>query len=199
MSVAWRIFTLICLLPSLGACNMLISEAAMFSNDDRAQLLPQEGIWLSKDKDCAVDGSLPESTWPDCAMWVVVKGTGTDIFLMDGKGQSESLGWLLAAGDPLILQGRWTDTAKPPNRSYYGFYGVEAEKIGADGRLIAVSIWPVECGTQKSADDEIEPFPGIGPDCRAPSKDAIRAAARLSRRPDQISQWQWLRTEAQQN
>lgn len=197
MSVARRIFV-ICLLPSLGACNMLISETAMFSDDDRAQVLPQDGIWLSKDKDCEVDGGMPESYWPECALWVVVRGAGTDILLMDGKGQSESIGWLLAAGDPIILQGRWIDTAKPPHRSVYGFYGIDPLKIGPDGRLLAVSVWPVECGTQSNANDQIEPFPGIRPDCHVPSKDAIRAAARLSRRPDQISQWQWLRNEAPQ-
>ena len=189
---------MICLLPSLGACNMLISETAMFSDDDRAQVLPQDGIWLSKDKDCEVDGGMPESYWPECALWVVVRGAGTDILLMDGKGQSESIGWLLAAGDPIILQGRWIDTAKPPHRSVYGFYGIDPLKIGPDGRLLAVSVWPVECGTQSNANDQIEPFPGIRPDCHVPSKDAIRAAARLSRRPDQISQWQWLRNEAPQ-
>ena len=147
MSVARRIFV-ICLLPSLGACNMLISETAMFSDDDRAQVLPQDGIWLSKDKDCEVDGGMPESYWPECALWVVVRGAGTDILLMDGKGQSESIGWLLAAGDPIILQGRWIDTAKPPHRSVYGFYGIDPLKIGPDGRLLAVSVWPVECGTE---------------------------------------------------
>jgi hypothetical protein len=199
MSVARRTFLIFCLLPSLGACNMLISESAKFSIEDRAQSLPRDGIWLSDDRDCAFDGSLPESAWPDCARWVVVRGAGTDILIMDGKGQAESIGGLVAAGDPMILQGRWTDTAKSPHRSFYGFYGIDPHRIGQDGRLLAVAAWPVECGTQESANAQIEPFPGIGSDCHAPSREAIRAAARLSRRPDQISQWRWLRNEAPQN
>jgi hypothetical protein len=196
VSTRRRISFVICLLPSLAACNMLISETAMFSNDDRARILPQDGIWLSQEKDCEVDGALPESAWPDCALWVVVRESGTDILVMDGKGQSESIGGLVATGDPLILQGRWTDTAKSPHRSFYGFYGIDPQKIDQDGRLLAVSVWPIECGTQSGANEGIKPFPGIGSDCHAPSKDAIRAAARLSRRPGQIRQWQWLRREA---
>ena len=188
-----------CLLPSLGACNMLISDTATFSDEDRAQNLPRDGIWLSQEQDCAFNSGLPEASWPDCAMWVVVRGAETEFVITDGKGQSESIGGLLATGNPIILQGRWIDTAKSPHRAYYGFYGIDAQEIGTDGRLLSVSAWPVECGIQKSGSMEIEPFAGIGPDCHAPSRDAVRAAAKLSRRPDQISKWRWLRNEAPQN
>lgn len=184
------------LLPLLGACNMAISEAPMFAESDRATTLPRDGLWLSSDKDCRFDSRRPEAAWPDCALWVVVRSAGANILLTDGKGQSESIGGLIAAGDPMIMQGRWVDTAKEPQRAYFGFYGIEPQQVGPDGRFSAATVWPVECGIQKSPGTEIVPFQGIGPDCRPMSKEAIRSAAAQSQRADQISEWRWLRLEA---
>ena len=192
--MARRALALACLLPLLGACNMLVSETPLLGEADRAKDLPKDGLWLSNDPECPVDASQPEAGWPDCALWIVVRNHGRDILLTDGKGQAERLEALFAEGSPLIAQGAWTDTAKEPQRTYYGFYGVEPSAFETNGSFTAAIVWTVECGTQEGSD--IRPYPGIGPDCRAPSKDAIRSAARQSRRPDQISEWRWLRAES---
>lgn len=168
----------------------------MFAEADRATTLPKDGLWLSSDGECAFDSSRSESGWPECAIWVVVRNAGTDLLISDGKGQSESVGGLIASGEPLIMQGGWTDRAKEPQKIYYGFYAIEPHQVGPDGRFSAASLWVVECGVKKSPSHEIEPFPGIGPDCAPSSKDAIRSAARRSRRADEVSEWRWLRQEA---
>jgi hypothetical protein len=193
---ARRHLLLALLLPALGACNMLISERPMYVDADRASVVPRNGIWLSPNRGCEFDSSQPETAWPDCAMWIVVRKQGDEMHLSDGKKQVEELGGFFAAGEPLIVQARWIDTAKEPRRAYYGFYGVEPHQIGPDGFFSAASIWVVECGTQTNRNADIQPFPGIGPDCHAPSKDLIRSAAQKSRRADVIEEWRWLRAEA---
>jgi len=183
-------------LPLLGACNMVISETPMFADAERAASLPRDGIWLSEDKDCVFDSGEPESTWPTCVMWILVRDGGTDISLSDGKGQSESIHGLVVAGNPMIVQARWIDTAKEPSRAIYGYYAIEPLKVDTDRRFSEAKLWPVECGLKKGADAKIEPFPGIGPGCRPTSQDSIRSAATSSSRGDELSEWRWLRAEA---
>lgn len=184
------------LLPALGACNMLISDKPIFAEADRAELAPRDGLWLSPNRGCEFEKSQPETGWPDCAMWIVARNRGAELYLSDGKMQVEALGGFLASGEPIIVQARWIDTAKEPRRAYYGFYGVEPHQIGRDGLFSSASIWVVECGTLANQNADIKPFPGIGPDCHVPSKHAIRNAAQKSRRPDAVEEWRWLRAEA---
>lgn len=183
-------------LPALGACNMLISETPIYAEADRASLAPRNGLWLSLNRGCEFDSREAEAVWPDCAMWIVVRNQGAEILLSDGKKQVEVLGGFFAAGEPIIAQARWIDTAKEPRRAYYGFYGVEPHQIGPDGLFSTASIWVVECGTQANQNADIVPYPGIGPECRAKSKDAVRNAAERSRRTDTMQEWRWLRAEA---
>ena len=184
------------LLPVLGACNMLISETPMYSDADPAKIAPRNGLWLSPNRGCEFDKGQPESAWPDCAMWIVVRDQGSAMLLSDGKKQVEALSGFFAAGEPTILQARWIDTAKESRKPYYGFYALEPHQVGPDGIFSAATIWVVECGTQANRNAEIVPFPGIGPECRATSKDAIRMAAEKSRRTDTMEEWRWLRAEA---
>lgn len=179
-----------------GACNMVLSETPMFTERDRAKAAPRDGIWLGDDEECSFDTSLPAAQWPACAMWVVVRGS--ELTILDGKGQAERATAFFARGDPTIIQFQWIDTAKD-DRAYYGFYAIEPHENAPDGQFTAASLWVVECGVQASAAAGIAPFPGITPECRPTSQDSIRSAARLSRRPDQVKQWRWLRGEARQD
>lgn len=179
----------------LGACNMVMSEKPLFADADRSTLAPRAGLWLMRDKQCRFDESRPESGWPQCAMWVVVRSSGDRLEVMDGKGQTEQLGALFAAGDPPIIEVRWVDTAKD-SRVYYGYLGLTAGPANSDGRFSSASAWLVECGEQDPETKDIQPHPGIGPDCRPSSKDAVRLAAKLSHRADTVSEWRWLRDEA---
>jgi hypothetical protein len=183
------------ILPALGACNMLISETPIYAEADRATTAPRNGLWLSPNRGCEFDSREAEADWPDCAMWIVVRNQGGEMLLSDGKNQVEALSAFFAAGEPIIAQARWIDTAKEPRKAYYGFYAVEPHQVGPDGLFSAATIWVVECGTQTNQNADIVPYPGIGPECRATSKEAIRSAAQKSRRADTIEEWRWLRAE----
>ncbi|MEO7654155.1 MAG: hypothetical protein ABIS23_00540 [Sphingomicrobium sp.] len=172
----------------LDACNMVLSETPMFTEADRGAIAPKNGVWVNDDEECRFDSSRSESDWPQCATWVIVRGLGEKIILSDGKGQTEQFVALLSGDDPTILQAHWVDTAKD-SRAYYGFYGVEPHDAGSDGRFSAASMWGVDCGNQNQGSSEIQPFPGITPECRPTSRDAIRSAAKLSRKADDITQW----------
>jgi hypothetical protein len=180
----------------LCACNMVISETPVFSESDRASLLPKDGLWLGDDEDCRFDVTKPESDWPDCALWVSVRESGAELQFSDGKGESQRVGGLFASGSPAVVQGEWIDEAKEPRKAYYSFYGIEPRDIDKEGRFTSASVWPVECGIQERPNGDIKPFPGITPECRPTSKDSIRSAAAASRRTDEVKQWRWLRKEA---
>jgi hypothetical protein len=182
-------------LPLLDACNMVVSEKPMFAELDRSTVAPRDGIWLGENEECQFDASKPESGWPGCAMWVVVRNEGRELNIMDGKKESQRVTAMFAAGTPMIIEAQWIDDAKEPAKATYGYYGIEPRPAGQDGRFIGATLWPVDCGVKSPTTSEIRPFPGITPECRPTSKDAIRAAAVSSRRADQVREWQWLRAE----
>jgi len=186
-------------LPTLGllsACNMVISETPIFAESDRATLIPKDGIWLTKVDDCDFDASQPEAKWPECAVWVVVRNSGRELLVMDGKDQTQRLDYLIAAGSPPVVQGKWIDAAKEPGAAYYGFYGIEPQQLATDG-FAAASTWAVKCGVQQQSSSKIQPFPGVSAECRPSSKDAIRSAATASRAAGEVMTWRWLRPESQ--
>ncbi len=180
---------------ALGACNMVISENPMFAAGDAASVIPRDGIWLAEDEECNFDPAPAETSWPRCAVWVVVRNSARELQLSDGKGQSERIDSLFAAGEPVIIEARWTDSASETRRVTYGYFAVQPQQAQSDGRFVRASLWPVECGIQANKEAEIRPFPGISPECRPGSKDAIRAAAVSSRRGEQVKSWRWLREE----
>ena len=179
----------------LSGCNMVISEAPMFTEGDRAAPTPKDGIWLAEMEDCKFDASQSESEWPECALWVVFRNSGREALVSDGKGQSQRIDYLIAAGTPAIIQGKWIDEAKEPEEAYYAFYGLEWRQLAQDGSA-AASTWAVRCGVQERSSSRIQPFPGISAECRPSSKDAIRAAAVASRNAGELMSWRWLRAEA---
>lgn len=181
------------LLATLSACNMVISETPMFTESDQSALLPKDGVWLGDVEDCRFDAGQAEASWPKCAVWVIARKSGRELVVTDGKRQSQRVVAIFASGTPNVVQGKWTDDAKKPPSTLYGFYGLEPGKVGPNGRFAAASIWPVECGIKSGAG--IDRFPGISPECRPSSKKAIRAAAKSSRPAAEVSRLRWLRPE----
>lgn len=189
-------FLLAALLPLLGACNMAISGTPMFTDADRSAFSPKDGIWLNDDPECVFDSAKPEAAWPVCAGWLVVRESGREFWMNDGKGQSERGYYLIAGADPAIVQVKYTDEAKDDGKTFYVFFGLEREPPGADGRFGSASTWEVKCGVRGKSVSDISPFAGISPECRPLSKDAIRSAAQASRATAEMAmRWRWLRPE----
>lgn len=183
------------MLAALGACNLVISETPVFAEAERGPEAPKDGLWIGEDPECRFDPAGPESGWPDCAIWVLVRHGGGELLVSDRKGEPQRVGALFVGGKPGIVQARWVDEAKEPARPYYAFYAFEPVATGADGRFMLASVWPVECGVQEKPNGDIRPFPGISAECRPSSADSIRSAASATRRADQVKEWRWLRSE----
>lgn len=193
-----RLLSLALFLPLLGACNMVISESPLFAQHGAAQLRPRDGIWLSDDPDCHFDPASPEARWPGCAKWLIVRGSGRELLLQDGKGQAQQARYVVARGRPPVVQILWRDEAKEDGKTFYVFFGLEPGRDQPDGTFVTASSWEVKCGVKNPSGSEIEPYAGITPECRPLSGDAIRSAAVASRPTAEMAMdWRWLRPESQ--
>ncbi len=185
------------LLLLLGACNMAISETPVFDERDAAKLVPREGIWLSDDPDCRFDPGLSETQWPGCAIWLIVHSNGRELLLQDGKGEAQQARYVIAKGQPTIVQILWRDEAKDDGKTFYVFFGLEPGGAQPDGTFVTASSWEVKCGVKDASSSEIAAYPGITPECRPELAKSIRSAAVASRPTAEMAMdWRWLRPEA---
>lgn len=176
-----RLLLLAALVPLLGACNMAVSETPVFAENDAATLGPRTGIWVGDDPECPFDSALPEAQWPSCAAWLVVKSSD-DFLMRDGK-ETQHARFMIAKGQPPIVQVLWRDEAKEDGKTFYVFFGIEPGLAQADGKFSSAFTWAVKCGAKDPSSSEIKPYAGISPECRPSSPDAIRSAAVTSRQP----------------
>lgn len=187
-----RRFMLACLLPLLGACNMAISETPLFGDPDKASFTPHDGLWLSEDAECRFDSSLLELQWPNCAIWAVVDGSNGKMLIRNGKGEDQQARFVIAKGEPLIVQVLWRDDAKEDGKTFYVFFGLEP--TGTNKSSTTAATWEVKCGTKDPEGSDIKPYPGLSPECRPSSQDAVRASAAASRPTAEMAMtWRWLR------
>ena len=218
-------------LALLTACNMVETKDPLFATaDEQGGPVLRPGVWLiGKDGDCQVDEAKPIDTWPSCAGGAVVKsGSLTGHDTKNGKGVWETIPFIFAAGDPRIIQVKVDETVSVSagaeasggaeasasasgggEAHYFGYAGALATKTDDQGRITAISYWPVLCGPPppKNAKGEDvaggtkKPFPGMvmeeGGACTTTSTDALRGAAKASRRwADKPMDAHWIRDAA---
>ncbi len=187
-----RILLGLCVLLLLGACNRVYTDQPLFFASD-APDAPQlrDGLWLIESEDkCRVDTRKPVSRWPKCAQWMLVRGSEILGFdpAEDGPGEWNSLPFVLADGDPVVLQ--MTMTAE--GKTNYQYLGVDAVRSEGGSRIVSFRAWPVLCGPPpprpaKGEEERyvtLEPLPGVtivDNNCTAGTQDVVRAAARASR------------------
>ena len=185
----------------LVACTGVASTTPWFGAADAAGAPRlREGVWRiaqPDDKPCAVDETRPLETWPDCAMGLVV--TSSQIIASrpgdDGRPEHDAFPYLLAAGDPPILQ--LADASAPA--SGYIYIWLQPARLDAGGRVVEVRGWRVLCGPPALPDGSPAPlYPGLtssNGDCTAASRDAVRAAAKASQHDDttDLADIRWLR------
>jgi hypothetical protein len=174
----------------LQACAVVGAERPLFTAADAAgapALRP--GLWAMPEADCqGFDPARPADTWPECANMIIVRpGTvGGDEHEKDGSIKKRELAYVLAAGDPRILQLAAPDDRKPDEPAYL-FVGVHPGKTDAQGRLIEGRIWLVLCEPPPPTNRIFEkrtphPLPGLRPmkdgeGCLADAQGPVRAAA----------------------
>lgn len=181
----------LCLMST--ACIAVGSREPLFSSADGAGApQPRPGLWASPDADCSFNPEQPASDWPECANGTVVRA-----HVLGPPGDPGSLmGFVIANGDPLILQTPWPRShAKNPPK--YGYTWLQPTKTDADGRFTEARLWFVLCGEQappprnletdrKTAPpDDFKPAEGLdwhkGDEfCIAKDKQTVRSAAKAS-------------------
>ena len=221
-----RAIALLCL-AWLGGCNAVVTKTPLFTAADEAgapALKP--GVWLVfKQADCNLDESKPIDEWPDCAGGGVARPG--EVISHDAKtGAWRHDPMVLAGGDPRIAQvpvkasvsaqadasasGGATASATASGggeTQVYGYAGVAPTSLDAEGRILALDWWPVQCGPPppKNAKGDItafgtlKPLPGMVMKpgeavCSTASASALRAAAKSSKAwAEAIGKARWLR------
>ena len=211
----------------LSACNVVMTKDPLFTQADAAgapSLRP--GVWIFfKEPDCKVDESKPFTDWPDCAGGGVVSagsvkghksGTPAD--------QLEDTPVVLAAGDPRIFQARVdvdmsvnadasasgdanvSTSSSASHAQPYGYGGMRPTKLDPEGRIVAFTLWPVQCGPPPPKDKDgndsapatLHLLPGLEMKkgdavCTTSSVAALRNAAKASEawapKPNSESHW----------
>lgn len=190
---------------ALAGCNGVVSKTPWFGPADAAGAPRlREGVWRiaqPADKPCAAfDEARPLEAWPDCAMGLAV--TRTQIKAVrrgdDGKVGWDVYAYVLAAGDPPVLQLQDVSGDAPG----YLFVWLRPTKLAADGRVVELRGWRVLCGPPAPAGGQsgapASLYPGLtstNGDCTAASRDALMAAAKASQRddPTDFTDIRWLR------
>ncbi|MDP1737688.1 MAG: hypothetical protein Q8L23_09630 [Caulobacter sp.] len=198
-----RVLMGLCVLLLLGACNRVHTDQPLFFASD-APDAPRlrDGLWVVQDtlgiddddQPCRFDARKPVTRWPKCAQWVLVRGG--ELLAYDGeKGKREwqSMGFVLADVDPMVLQ-LGMKSGKEKEKLDFQYFGFSVTQRMSDGRIEAYAVWPVLCGPPppegtKEADGAprfatLEPLPGLtidGNNCTTGSSAAVINAARASR------------------
>jgi hypothetical protein len=230
---AVRLALIIAGLALMSACNVVMTKEPLFTQADAAGAPPlRPGVWLFFEQaDCKFDQSKPFTEWPDCAGGGLVVSPGV---VRGHKANAppdvlEDTPVVLAAGEPRILQAQVdvnlsvqadastsgegttpsSSTASSAAQAQpYGYAAVRPTKFDSQGRIVALTLWPVQCGPPPPKDKDgndtapatLKPLPGMEmkPDdavCTTSSIPALRGAAKASEAwaPQPLSVSRWLR------
>jgi hypothetical protein len=225
MGIVARALVVICAAALLGGCNIVVSKTPVFTAADGAgapALKP--GLWLAEKDDCKFDEAQPLAKWPDCADPLVITPT-----LVHGVGAKAGKPepYLVAAGDPLVIQAQididvsagvdvsatgnatasGSASAQVKSPPPYAFLGVHPIALDAQGRVVRMEEWPVQCGPpppdpkpntpfDKARYVTYHPLPGLkidGQVCTPSGKTAVLNAARESRTYGRTQTSHWVR------
>jgi hypothetical protein len=197
---------------ALAGCNTAYSTEPVFTAADAAGAPAlRDGLWAAPEPGCRFNASLPTQLWPHCVQPILVRG-GEFLMLIEPEGEPvrwDSMPFVLAAGEPRILQFRSTYREDGQERVVYRFLAAEPVRTDEAGRVTALRRWFVLCGPlppepkhRKKSDPPRrwvtdKPFPGLtleGDGCTPADAAAVRNAAAASRGlDDEPSEIRWVR------
>ncbi len=148
-----RTLTLILAAMSLASCGMVSSDRPLFGPlDARAAPVLKPGLWALVQPGCKLNLRASPKKWPDCAQAAELRADGTAILIRrDTRADIEhETTWLVAAGDPAVLQvqGPKEDGKL---RAPYVYFGVRPLASDIDGVIIRARVWPAFCARPQSA------------------------------------------------
>lgn len=138
----------------LGGCsNGVISSTPFFKAEDA--VAPREGLragwWVIVDTgECRFDPAQPSGRWPSCLHPILAPETTAGDFTIadDQSAGAIRADYLLAAGDPMILQASLvspqSEAAGQPRA--YTYFAVRPIGRDAQGRAVEARFWQVLCG-----------------------------------------------------
>lgn len=184
-----RLVLIVACTLALGGCNYVFSEKPLFTAAD-ARGAPQlrPGVWMKPSENCTFDKSQPVKAWPGCASGMLVRPDR----LEDPEDGSKRILYLIAAGDPPVMQIPFNDDPKKPG---YVYGGIEVTKRDGQGRVTEFISWIAQCGPPPPKPKPGEahpryvtehPLPGLTVDkegsiCFATKPGPVRASARASK------------------
>ncbi len=197
----------------LGGCNMVMSDQPMFgAADAKGAPLLKPGFWSR-----AECGRTPGPADPkDCLDGIVV--TRETVSTVDhskpgaADQRPEPAAYLLADGDPLVLQSKatakLTEGGKGGGEAFI-YMAISPTARDGSGRVVEAAAWPVQCGPPTPADkpaapskqtggfspSTLHPFAGLKLTplgCEPADAAAVRNAARRSRSVGEVLALRWL-------
>ena len=182
---------ILCFLPLLTACNLAVSNHAMFTPQDLLTTPLKNGLWAADDPDCKFNSAAARATWPNCAFWVIIN----DNKIVDVAGDKEEdrpAGFLIVGGVPPLVQIEMIEKGEHG----YLFFALDPSASETSGRVTAAQVWPVMCGVTKSGStSQVDPYPGFNKECQPATTAALRAAAIASRPKSDEAPLRWIRAE----
>jgi hypothetical protein len=194
----------------LGGCNLVVTPRPLFSAADQAPgALPRSGVWRTAAKpDCAFDPAKPLGEWPECAGGVALQADGRaryyDHAAKPPAWKTQSL--LFLPGSPMIGQVEVTvvGATLPVGDKPYAYVGVRPARTDEARRIVAMRVWPVQCGPPAPGDTlslTKSLLPGLTAKrgeiaCTTTDVAALRAAAAASEAwaPEPMrGEWAWVR------
>jgi hypothetical protein len=187
-----RLIAIAVLTLSLQACAMVGSNKPLFSAPDtRDGPQLRAGLWAMPDEDCKdFDPIKPAAAWPKCAN--LVKVTADTIGGVeqqdDGSMKAVALTYVLAAGDPRVLQLAAPADKKPTDPNFL-YLGLRPTRLDDKGRAVEVKAWMALCEKPDSKallqKHTPHPLPGLTPTadgkgCLATSPGPVREAVKVS-------------------
>jgi hypothetical protein len=193
----------------LGGCNIVMSDHPVFATADTSgapALKP--GVWAMPLPGCTFDEAAPATAWPKCANGGVITADQMGEPLdpkVPPPGERKVASYILAAGDPVIMQ----DRGELPGdggatKSLYFFIAIKPLKTDPAGKVVTAEEWVVLCGppakkvpqpvpsdpnAERQDDGTMSvitehPLPGmkvVDGVCQPADKAAVRGAAKASR------------------
>jgi hypothetical protein len=187
-----RVIALAALALSLQACAMVGSNTPLFSAADARGAPPlRAGLWAMPDADCKdFDPAKPAAEWPKCANLIKVssEAVGGEEKQDDDSVKVISLRYILAAGDPQVLQLAAPADKKPDDPNFL-YLGLRPGKLDEKGRAIEAQVWMALCEKPDSKaileKRKPRPLPGLTPTadgkgCLASAPGPVREAVKIS-------------------
>ncbi len=166
-----RILTLLVAATVLCGCNMVVTDKPMFNQRDSVGAPTiRAGVWRAEIAGCEVDETAPQDQWPKCAE--------------AEPGVGDPPAWLEVAGDPDLLQMPAPMPSEDGMRTVFVYLAFRPLKLDAEGRVVVMKSWSVQCGPPGDSGGKAPDAPDAGrPPLGASAADEAKFQADLAKLP----------------